>query len=53
MKLFSKREGYHRGGIYFYRWTADELREALSTHFEVDYLRPCAGYILIVKAIKR
>ncbi|MFA4016622.1 MAG: hypothetical protein RUDDFDWM_001732 [Candidatus Fervidibacterota bacterium] len=53
MKLFSRREGFHKGGIYFYRWREDELREALSAHFEVDYLRPCAGYILIAKAIKR
>lgn len=53
MKLFSRREGYHKGGIYFYRWSADELRQALSEHFEIEYLRPCAGYILIVKALKR
>lgn len=53
MKLFSRREGYHRGGIYFYRWAADELEQALSEHFEVEYLRPCAGYILIVRALKK
>ncbi|MFA4029045.1 MAG: hypothetical protein GDYSWBUE_001643 [Candidatus Fervidibacterota bacterium] len=53
MKLFSRREGYHKGGIYFYRWTADELELALSEHFEVDYLRPCAAYILVVRAFKK
>ncbi|MCS7254426.1 MAG: class I SAM-dependent methyltransferase [Armatimonadota bacterium] len=53
MKLFSKREGYHKGGIYFYRWNAEELKQALSKHFEVEYIRPCAGYILIVRALKR
>ncbi|HID05549.1 MAG TPA: methyltransferase domain-containing protein [Armatimonadetes bacterium] len=53
MRIFGRKEGYHPGNIYFYRWTPDELRTALEAHFTVEYMRPCAGYILIVKALRK
>ena len=31
----SDKEGHHDGGIYFYRFTADEARAEAATHFEV------------------
>jgi ubiquinone/menaquinone biosynthesis C-methylase UbiE len=51
--LFTKREGYHRGGIYFLRFRPGELRRELEAHFEVRKIQRIWGYMLGATCFRR
>ena len=41
-----EKEGEHKGGIRYFRFTHDELRSLLSPHFRVESVRSCLGKLL-------
>lgn len=43
------KEGFHRGGIYYHRFTRDELRSLLSEQFEVVSIESCLGKLLLTQ----
>jgi SAM-dependent methyltransferase len=51
--LFIKREGYHGGGIYFFRFRPHELRRELEAHFEVKKIQAICGYMLGAVCLRR
>ena len=53
MRLFGQKEGHHDGGIYFYRFTRDELRYLLSRHLEVESITGALVYHYIARCSKR
>jgi SAM-dependent methyltransferase len=51
--LIMKREGYHTGGIYFFRFRPHELRRELEPHFEVRKIQPIWGYVIGATCFRR
>ncbi|MBI5706684.1 MAG: class I SAM-dependent methyltransferase [Armatimonadetes bacterium] len=43
------KEGFHRGGIYYRRFTRDELRALLSEQFDVVSIESCLGKLLLAQ----
>jgi len=52
MQLFGQKEGEHDGGIYFFRFTRDELRELLSRHLRVEGITGALVYHFIARCRK-
>ena len=52
MRLFGEKEGHHEGGIYFYRFTRDELRHLLSRHMKVESITGALVYHYIARCRK-
>ncbi len=52
MRLFGEKEGQHGGGIYFYRFTRDELRHLLSRHLKVESITGALVYHYIARCRK-
>ena len=47
------KEGQHRGGISFFRFTEADARELLEPRFEVQSIASCFGELLVADTIKR
>lgn len=43
-----RKQGFHRGGIPFVRFTEPELRELFGAHFEIDRVESSAGKLLVL-----
>jgi ubiquinone/menaquinone biosynthesis C-methylase UbiE len=52
MRLFGEKEGEHAGGIYFFRFTRDELRALLSRNFNVQSISGALVYHYIARCRK-
>ena len=52
MRLFGEKEGHHEGGIYFYRFTRDELRRLLARHMHVESITGALVYHYIARCRK-
>lgn len=52
MRLFGEKEGEHKGGIYFYRFTRAELRALLSTALTVEAITGALVYHYIARCRK-
>jgi uncharacterized protein len=52
MRLFGEKEGEHAGGIYFYRFTREELEELLSRHLNVSGITGALVYHYIARCGK-
>lgn len=52
MRLFGEKEGEHAGGIYFYRFSRDELRKLLSQALEVKSITGKLVYHYIASCVK-
>ncbi len=50
--LNHKKQGFHKGGIPYCRFTEAELQEMLAPHFNVDSIESCLGQLLIATAHK-
>ncbi|MDW8289089.1 MAG: methyltransferase domain-containing protein [Armatimonadota bacterium] len=46
------KQGMHRGGIPYYRFTRQEFHELLSRHLPVQSLRSVAGYVWLASGAK-
>jgi ubiquinone/menaquinone biosynthesis C-methylase UbiE/uncharacterized protein YbaR (Trm112 family) len=53
MRLFGEKEGEHAGGIYFYRFTRDELRALLSRHLRVESMTGALVYHFLARCAKK
>ena len=47
-----KKEGFHRGGIYYFRFTKSDLEEVLAPHFKVKEWQSFLGQILLADSIR-
>ena len=52
MRLFGEKEGEHDGGIYFYRFTRDELKRLLERHIQVESMTGALVYHFIARCRK-
>ncbi len=53
-RMMGPREGHHPGGIYYYRYTVDEMRDLLQRNYgAVDYAAPHWQYLVIARAHNR
>lgn len=53
-RLFGPKEGFHAGGIYYYRFGGQEFKEFLSTSFHVEHFISNLGlYLLAARATKK
>ncbi|MEZ8221621.1 Trm112p-like protein [Candidatus Fervidibacteria bacterium JGI MDM2 JNZ-1-D12] len=46
------KEGVHKGGIYFFRFTRDEFLQLLSAHLNVQKLQTIFGYAWLASGVK-
>ncbi len=46
------KEGFHKGGIYFFRFTRDEFLRLVGTHLSVQNLRTVFGYAWLASGVK-
>jgi SAM-dependent methyltransferase len=46
------KQGMHRGGIYYYRFTREEFHELVSAHLPVASLRSVLGYVWLASGSK-
>lgn len=52
--IFGRKEGYHAGGIYYYRFASSEFKSFLNGHFEIlDYQPNIGYYIQLARCRKR
>ncbi len=52
-RLFGEKEGFHPGGIYYYRLNEDEFKSLLTRQFEIKEMIPNLGvYLQIAKCTK-
>ncbi len=52
MRLFGQKEGTHEGGIYFFRFTRNELRDLLARHLRVEGITGALVYHYIARCRK-
>jgi SAM-dependent methyltransferase len=52
-RLAGRKEGYHDGAIYFYRFDRREFRALLGPWFEVRSLTARLVYVLLARAVRR
>lgn len=53
-KILGKKEGYHDGGIYYYRFNPEEFVSFLSEHFDVlSHKKNVGNYIQLARCRKR
>lgn len=52
MRFFGEKEGEHAGGIYFFRFTRDELRALLARHVRVESITGALVYHYIARCRK-
>lgn len=52
MRVFGKKQGEHDGGIYFFRFERDELRDLLARHLQVESITGALVYHYLAKCIK-
>ncbi len=51
--LFGPKEGFHEGGIYYFRFTQDEFQDLVTRQFVVEALDPNVGmYLQMAKCVK-
>lgn len=50
--LWNRKEGFHRGGIPFFRFTRAELREVLEPTFRLTRVRSCLMRLLLAEGTK-
>lgn len=48
MDALRPRQGFHRGGIPFVRFTEQDLRELFGRHFEIDRIESSSGKLLVL-----
>lgn len=46
------KEGVHKGGIYFFRFTQDEFLKLVGAHLKVENLRTIFGYAWLASGVK-
>lgn len=46
------KEGMHKGGIYYHRFTRNEFRELISAHIPVESLKSVMGYVCLASGTK-
>ena len=51
-KAFGRKEGMHDGGIPFFRFTRSELRETLSTRFDVHSVSGALVYLYLARCTR-
>lgn len=53
-KLFLKKKGFHKGNIYYQRFTKSEIYNVLHPYFKIKNIKKdLAGYLLVVNAEKQ
>lgn len=48
-----KKEGMHRAGIYFYRFTPEDVRRLLGPQFDLKSVQSCLGRLLLTKSVRK
>lgn len=52
-RLFGPKEGFHPGGIYYYRFAPQELKEWLSSSFQLERFIANLGLYLLAAKVKK
>lgn len=53
-RFLAAKEGYHPGGIYYYRLSTDEFRDMLGRRFTIEEHLPNVGlYLQVAKCVKK
>ncbi|MCC6442494.1 MAG: methyltransferase domain-containing protein [Armatimonadetes bacterium] len=52
-RLFGQKEGFHPGGLHFYRFTAGEFKELLSRRFHVHSLIGILAYLHFAACVRK
>lgn len=51
--LIGKKQGEHPGGIPFFRFTREEMRDILSSHWDVETVHAGLGYVWMTRSTRR
>ncbi|MCS7224338.1 MAG: class I SAM-dependent methyltransferase [Armatimonadetes bacterium] len=52
VRWFGPKEGVHKGGIYYYRFTRDEFLSLIPSEIKTEKLTSIAGYAWLVSGVK-